>query len=219
MALFLHPLDDHLNDGQLPASHLHLLLRSQAWLRMQTALREMTAGEAGAIGIVRDFIDSYYASIAQPPAAATLDGYCAHFQRQMATWMIVPALMGRKAGLAPGLAKAVQSAYASFGTAWRLLDDWQDIPLDMESRSHSSVYFLLPEDARRCWDRAPGDPSQGPRRLWQAIHEARVVVRLQRRISTELQSAAGSLEAAGLPGMAEELRCLAAPVDAMAGGS
>ena len=41
MALLLHPLDDHLSDGQLPATHLNLLVRSQAWMRMNHSMRSL----------------------------------------------------------------------------------------------------------------------------------------------------------------------------------
>ena len=44
MALFPHPLDDHLNDGQLATSHLTLLLRSQAWALMTNALKRLADG-------------------------------------------------------------------------------------------------------------------------------------------------------------------------------
>ena len=67
MALFLHLLDDHLNDGQLPASHLLLLLRSQAWWRMKTALNQMVADVATGERIVNDAFDAYYGSIGSPP--------------------------------------------------------------------------------------------------------------------------------------------------------
>ena len=63
MALFLHPLDDHLNDGQLPVTHLHLLLRSQSWMIMHAALNHLSAGIEGGAQIVQHFIDNSYESI------------------------------------------------------------------------------------------------------------------------------------------------------------
>ena len=37
MAMFLHAFDDHLTDGQLPVTHLALLIRSQSWMIMNQA--------------------------------------------------------------------------------------------------------------------------------------------------------------------------------------
>ena len=143
MALFLHPLDDHLNDGQLPATHLHLLLRSQAWLRMHAALEQLALGVPEGAALVRGFIDAYYASIGAPPAIPTLDDYGTHFRNQMATGLIVPVLMAKMAA-GDAFAAAIETAYGAFGIAWRLLDDLQDMAADMASGSHSAIYFCLP---------------------------------------------------------------------------
>ena len=48
MAMFLHALDDHLTDNQVPATHLTLLLRSQAWMIMINALGSLADGVDGA---------------------------------------------------------------------------------------------------------------------------------------------------------------------------
>ncbi|HSV96603.1 MAG TPA: hypothetical protein VLM75_06675, partial [Spirochaetota bacterium] len=38
MAMLLHSLDDHLHDGELPATHLALLIRSEAWRRYRAGI-------------------------------------------------------------------------------------------------------------------------------------------------------------------------------------
>lgn len=212
MALFLHPLDDHLNDGQLPPTHLHLLLRSQAWRRMCTALETLTSGVRGGQGMVDACLDEYYASIGTPPEEETLTGYCRHFRRQMATWQSTPLLIAAKIGADDGFCAALRGAYGGFGTAWRLLDDLQDMVIDLQSRHHSAVYWLLPIEVRLLWDQAPQhDAGQRHNTIWRAIHRGRVVKRLSRRIFQELGSAAATLETLGLIDLANELHFMAVP--------
>ena len=213
MALFLHLLDDHLNDGQLEASHLALLLRSQAWRRMHQALERLSADIATGADIVQKALDTYYGSIGTPPATATLEGYCAHFRSQMATGMIVPLLMASKMTCDGAFKDALETAYGSFGVAWRLLDDWQDLEEDIQSRSHSAAYFCSPEEIRRLWDDAlEGDPVKRQQTIKSWLHRHGIGDRLKRKISAELTSAASLLAKIHMAGLADELRCLAGPL-------
>ena len=211
MALFLHPLDDHLNDGQLPATHLHLLLRSQAWLRMHAALERLVIHVPEGPALVRDFIDAYYASIGSPPAMPTLEGYGAHFRNQMATGLIVPVLMA-KMGSGDAFAAAIEIAYGAFGIAWRLLDDLQDMAADMASGSHSAIYFCLPAAIQKQWDQ----PSRRDDRarhdaILTAVKNGGIFETITVKIRKELKQAASAMDAVQMTGLAEELRCLARP--------
>lgn len=206
MALFLHLLDDHLNDGQLAATHLNLLLRSQAWLKMNAALTPLSAGVDGGAEIVRDFIDAYYASIGSPPPADTLDGYGSHFRKQMATGMIVPVLLAIKLTGDEAFSIALEEAYGAFGIAWRLLDDLQDLEADMRTGSHSGIYFALPPDIQPLW----GQKSHVAEVLV-AIERSGIRETLEERIYLELAFAAATLEKIQMPGLAEECRSLARP--------
>ena len=212
MALFLHPLDDHLNDGQLPPSHLNLLLRSQAWLRMQQALKPLADRVPDGDRLMRAFFDDYYASIATPPPVANLNGYCDHFRKQMATWLIVPVLMARRQTAKPDFAATLQSAYGSFGIAWRLLDDLQDIESDRCSDTPSAIYHTLPARLRSAWRRDGTAAAQSPVKeidAYLATLKAQNTIR--DRIARELAMAANSLAGLGLDGLAAELRALAQP--------
>lgn len=212
MALFLHPLDDHLNDGQLPATHLSLLLRSHAWLRMNTALERVAKSVAKGPEILSGLIEDYYAHIGTPPARSTLDGYCRHFCKQMATWMSVPVLMAMKMKFAEDFTEALQAAYGGFGIAWRLLDDLQDLDADMKTGSHSAIYFCLPPEIRQIWDQAL--QSEDVRRfkiIRSAVYNDGVWETIKRRIGSELATAAFKLDEIQMTGLAEELRCLAWP--------
>jgi hypothetical protein len=209
MALFLHLLDDHLYDGQLPVSHLSLLLRSQAWMQMNTAFTQLAAGVDGGVKLVQDFIDAYYASIGSPPTPDNLDGYCRHFCRQMATGMIVPVLMADKLTGDDQFSAALQEAYGAFGIAWRLLDDVQDMEADMRSGNHSGIYYALPLNVRSSW----GQTTQSDK-VRAAVHCNGILTTIKERIYHELASAAAKMEINQMTGLAEEFRRLARPLKA-----
>ncbi len=152
MAMFLHSLDDHINDREIPASHLTLLLRSQSWMMMISALKNLSEGCEKGVKTAENFIDKYYSGVLDSNDIATLDDYCDLFRKQMATWLIVPVLMTQKMAVDREFSDAFQSAYGSFGAAWRLLDDIRDIEIDMGKRTHSAIYVCLPENIKRRWD-------------------------------------------------------------------
>lgn len=212
MALFLHPLDDHLNDGQLPATHLNLLLRSQAWLRMHMALTPLAGEVMDGEAVVRGLIDDYYASIASSPPIATLDGYCAHFRKQMATWQIVPVLMAHHQTPDKSFAAALQKAYGAFGIAWRLLDDLQDIVSDRQSGTPSAIYYGLPESMRTDWSMSTADrPKDGVDRVADFLATNEIQDAISNRIGHELTSAATMFSDLGMVGLTAELNAMGQP--------
>lgn len=220
MALFLHPLDDHLEDGQLPATHLHVLLRSQAWLRMNAALRRLAASVDGGAEIVSDYINAYYASIGCPPDVETLDGYCRHFRKQMATGMIVPALLAAKLNNDRDFTDALTAAYGAFGIAWRLMDDLQDMEVDFMAGNQSAIYYCLPAENRQAWHaRSQRDGAVRFEKLQSAVHQTGVWAALEERICFELVSAASTLDTIQMTGLAEEYRDLARPFTDRSKGS
>ena len=215
MAMFLHALDDHLHDDEMPVTHLTLLLRSQAWTIMNSAFQDLSSGVDGGREIVSACIDDYYDGITNDREIGSLDAYGRLFRKQMATGMIVPVLLARKTGLDEPSTQAVQSAFGSFGIAWRLLDDIKDIPKDIAKKARSSVYVCLPEEARALWDET-GDPGGASRaesveRIFEALLARDVIRTLLDRVGRELKDAAETAEAAGLPGLAGELRCMLEP--------
>ncbi|MHC4105310.1 MAG: hypothetical protein ACYSR9_10250 [Planctomycetota bacterium] len=216
MALFLHPLDDHLNDGQLPATHLHLLLRSQSWMIMHAALNRLYNGVEGGAQIGRQFIDHYYQSICNSEEIESLDRYCGHFRNQMATWLIIPVLLTKKIASDDVFIEAIQIAYGSFGIAWRLLDDIRDIENDMNTGTHSAIYVSLPEEKRKLWDNHRQDKfnrsHDGAGEILNYLLQNSVIERLAQRICSELESAASLLETHGLTHLADEFRCLLTPL-------
>ncbi len=216
MAMLLHSLDDHLVDGGIPVSHLALLVRSQAWRRMSGATDRFCAGLAGGSDIATALIDNYYSGITERDAPSSLDAYCDLFRRQMATWVVMPVLAALKTGGDDAFVAGVRSAYESFGIAWRLLDDIQDLEPDMADGTRSAVYVCMDDNGRRLWDsiRAGGKRSAGTTadRLCAQIQDASIIETIARRILGELDNASSIADRLGLPGLAGEFRALAGPI-------
>lgn len=216
MAMFLHAFDDHLNDGQLPTTHLALLIRSQSWMLMNQAFERLAKGVDGGPAIVGGFIDDYYSSIGRSDKVKSLDDYCDFFRKQMATWFIVPILLARRLSAGEGFTRSIQAAYGSFGIAWRLLDDIQDIEKDMMRGAHSSIYTCLNEDLRGWWDRNPEekkDQNNGyVQTILSHILENKVIDCIKGRACSELESAASIADSFDMTGFADELRCLLNPL-------
>lgn len=213
MALLLHPLDDHLNDNQWPATHLALLVRSQSWMIMNNALRLLASNIDGGEEIVAGFLEDYYSSISSSKDITSLDSYCHHFRNQMATGFITPALIIKKMnGNDDEYAHAIQTAYGSFGIAWRLLDDINDIQIDMKNRANSAVYVCLPDHIRGYWkQQSSGEPDKRDeysKVVLEYILKNGVVERITERICHELDSAASISDNYKLPGLADEFHCL-----------
>lgn len=216
MAMRLHSMDDHMNDREMPTNHLTLLLRSQSWMRMIKALKELARGLEEGENIINRFINDYYASIMISEPARTLDGYCQRFLRQMATWMIVPVLLTKKRALPGEVTEAVQRLYGSFGIAWRLLDDIMDIEADMKEGTRSALYVCLPDNKRKLWDRGTGPGKKGKKglneRALRHIMEKELVYRIKQRIIEELESAALASDQVRMRGLAREFRSLLKPL-------
>jgi hypothetical protein len=93
-----------------------------------------------------------------------------------------------------------------------LLDDLQDMAADMASGSHSAIYFCLPAAVQEQWDRPPRrDDRARFDAILTAVKNGGVVETISDKIRTELMQAASAMEAVGMTGLAEELRCLARP--------
>ncbi len=216
MAMFLHALDDHLNDSEMPVTHLALLLRSQSWQTMNNAFNSLSDGVDGGAKIVRGFIDEYYSSICNSEEIESLDCYCDLFRKQMATGMIVPVLMTKKITADREFTNAIETAYGSFGIAWRLLDDIKDIKTDMLKGIHTSIYICLSEDIKNWWDQDLGekaDENSGYGKvILKYILENTVIDKIKERICRELELAESIAHDYGITGLANEFRCMLKPL-------
>jgi hypothetical protein len=214
MAMLLHSFDDHLVEGGIPVTHLALLARSQAWRRMMDAIDKFCAGLAGGSDTASGLIDDYYSGITERETPQTLDAYCGLFRKQMATWVIMPVLTARKTGGIEEFVVALRGAYESFGIAWRLLDDIQDLEADMADGTHSAVYVCLGDKGRALWDdRGKGrGAGKTKEKICTMIRDESILEVIAGRIVTEFDNAALLVDRIGLNGLAEEYRALAGPV-------
>jgi len=216
MAMLLHAFDDHLVDGQLPITHLALLIRSQSWMIMNRAFDRLARDVDRGPAIVRGFIDDYYRSINISEGTKSLDSYCDLFRKQMATALIAPVLIANKINPVEELSLSIQAAYCSFGIAWRLLDDLQDLEKDMMKGVHSSIYFCLNEKLRGYWDKNPevkNNQNNGYiQTILRYICDTGAIDCIKKRICSELDSAAAIVDACTMPGLAGEFRSLLKPL-------
>lgn len=216
MALLLHPIDDHLNDNEWPVTHLALLLRSQLWMTMNGALRRLTDEVDGGEEIVGGFLDDYYSSIRSSKEILSLDYYCDLFRKQMATGYIAPALIMRKMAANEEFDHAIRAAYGSFGIAWRLLDDINDIQTDMMNGTKSAIYSCLPTNIRDYWSKRSEEEFDKQSVCFKAILdyilENDVIEKIKERICTELNSAAAIADDCNMTGLADEFRYLLKPL-------
>jgi len=134
----------------------------------------------------------------------------------MATGLIVPALITKRMTPNEEFAGAIQTAYGSFGTAWRLLDDIKDLETDMTKGIHSAIYICLSEDLKNWWDRDTGEKtvknSGSAKVILDYVLEDNVIDRLKERICSELESAASIADYYEITGLAEEFRSLLRPL-------
>lgn len=216
MAMFLHSLDDHLTDRQVPVSPLTLLLRTQAWTIMDRAFRTLADGVPAGERTVRNFIDDYYSSIQDSNGLKSLDKYCDLFRRQMAIGMIAPTLLSMRMTGISDFTRDLQIAYGSFGIAWRLLDDIQDIRSDIEKGKRSAIYLYLPNKMRAHWNnhnrRSCAAAKDSINAIFNHILEHSLIDKIKERICAELETAVSIVEAYELKGLAREFRSLAHPL-------
>ncbi len=216
MAMFLHAFDDHLTDGQLPVSNLALLMRSHAWMIMNQAFERLAKGVGNGESIVIDFINDYYSSIDSSDQKGSLDSYCKFFRKQMATWLIAPVLIAKKINSNEEFVRSIETAYSSFGIAYRLLDDLQDIEKDMIKGVHSSPYTCLPAKMRKVWNHVKEEKADGngdyARQILNYIQKNGIIDRIRKRICDELETATSRADSCKMSGFADELRCLLRPL-------
>ncbi len=217
MAMYLHSLDDHLNDGDIPTSHLMLLIRSQAWMIMNASISRLAAGIQDGMVIAEDLINEYYSGICTCHEPESLDDYCTLFRKQTTTGLIIPILLSiRLSGNSLSIDN-IRNSMEAFCIAWRLLDDLNDIGDDARQGIHSSVYFVLTEEGRSIWDKMGRNSTV--REKQNAMDKIRTIIETNRvvdytidMICNELKRAEGYAEKDGLSGLAVQYRELMKPL-------
>jgi len=216
MAMMLHLLDDHLNDGDIAASHTALLVRSEAWRFMLELWERAGSDVPGGPEVVRSGVDAYYSAMLSPAPAGTIDEYCARFEGQMATWLVSPVLVARMTGADHAFEETLRVAYTQFGIAWRLLDDVQDTDPDMERGARAAVYCALSAEGRSLWDECASVPEDrrpvARARCYELMEAERVTSFLLREVCAHLERASTAAASIGLHAFAAECRALASPL-------
>ncbi len=204
MAMFLHSLEDHLVDKEIPPDNLTLLLHGEAWHRYRSALKKIVGEDQARRKLVENHLDRYFASINSEPEEASIEGYCRHFRNQMATWTVTPLLMKEKK------VNDLAEAYESFGIAWRLLDDLNDLEDDILQGTRNACYYILEEQWRNLYDNQedPRDYDELIKHLTHAGH-LETIISLVRNFLFKGSSAA---RRAGVPAFGEELEQMALPI-------
>jgi hypothetical protein len=201
----------------IPVNHISLLLRSQSWMIMNQALNSLAETVDGGQAIVQNLLNDYYTSVCGlHPAISSLDQYCKVFKKQVSTGLIVPKLLIKKMAFHEGFSLGVQRAYQSFGVAWRLLDDIEDIEKDMSKGTRSAIYFCLPRAERTWWDMKNMGRNAGGKdaaaAVFDAIENNNVIGKIKDRICRELKAAAVTADDIGLKGLANEFQLLRTPL-------
>jgi hypothetical protein len=108
---------------------------------------------------------------------------------------------------------AVETAYGSFGLAWRLLDDIKDIEEDLANGTRSSVYIFLTKDIKVCRNRDNGlAKSNYVKASLSYILQHRIIEKITERICRELESAASIVDNYDMTALANEFRSLYKPL-------
>ena len=214
-AMLLHLLDDHLHDGELPATHAMLLLRSQLWLSFKKAIGGFCTERSSYDVIAENYINEYYTSFFKGGDVHTLEAYCQNFKKQMGLGFIAPVFMTKRLIDSRRMINAIETIFSAFGLAWRLLDDLQDIWMDMNAGFHSSVYYCLSDRAKGYWD-TTYEKKEGPAArtegIIQAIMADKIPAQIVRRINGELKNASQLARKSSLEGYAKELLILGKPL-------
>jgi hypothetical protein len=111
---------------------------------------------------------------------------------------------------------SLQSSYESFGIAWRLLDDLNDIREDIASGTRTAVYAALGPRGRQIIDSCASATGiaddETMRTLAGIMHDENIIETITGRILKELDNAECAAEACGLSILAKEFASLAAPL-------
>ncbi|MBO3462887.1 hypothetical protein G7B40_001215 [Aetokthonos hydrillicola Thurmond2011] len=211
IAYFLHMLDDHLADGQIPTSHLLLQLRTQGWMTFSQIAAKLGQQLPGGNELVQQLIDIYFSSIQSSKDVNGIDAYCEIFRKQMSTTLVIPMLVAQKTGCDP---IAIRQAYECFGIAWRLLDDLRDCSVDAISGEMSGIYHILPPKFQNLWllcSRKNEDTDEW-KQLQFYLEQEQILPQFISLIVMKLREAENAARLAGLDGYANQLHQLATPL-------
>jgi hypothetical protein len=214
IAYFLHMLDDHISDGQIPVSHLLLQLRTHAWMTFTTIAQKLVEPIATGETIIQTTLDRYFTGIHNPTVVNSSEAYANLFRQQLSTTLVIPLIVAHRTG--QGIVP-LQSAYEEFCIAWRLLDDLRDCAEDTFSGQQSAIYHLLTPEYQALWHECQGKDETAA--AWPILQEyleqGGILQTLVEQTIERLRRAEAAAIVAGLPNYAAEMTALAQPLIAL----
>jgi len=151
LSLFLHTLDDHLCDGDLPIDHVMLIFRNAVWndfIRNVEILEDLLNVKSS-IRIQNIDRYSYGASIHEN--TQSFGEYIYAFQLTMKLGTIVSHIIMTYAKCSSSEIHDILDSLYSYGCAWRILDDIDDLSQDILNNKFTAPYFLLNMEEREKW--------------------------------------------------------------------
>jgi hypothetical protein len=214
LAYFLHMLDDHIADGQIPISHLLLQLRTQAWIKFTGLVQALAAPVEDGDVLIQTTLDRYFQGIHEPIDPTNFNGYCELFRQQLSTTLVVPLVVAKRTGCA---IEPLQQSYEAFCIAWRLLDDLRDCDEDTFAGQKSGIYYALSPDYQAIWTVCQGGDAASSHWaiLRSYLEEANVLKNLVQQTLGHLHQAQQLAQVADLAPYAQELQALALPLQAV----
>jgi hypothetical protein len=201
MALFVQMLDAHLSDGRLPANHLFLQLRTEAWRWFSAGVEAAAVHVEGGDALGASLIDTYFEGVHRQDESYDATSYRARTCQKNAMGLVIPLLLARRAAVDE---RVLRSAYEAFVVAWRMLEDLRDFERDAKTGNQTSLYFVLPQSLQALWKSADGKELAD--RLRSSGQEALFVD----LIGYELDAAVTLAREAGLAGYAAQIHHLRA---------
>jgi len=135
MSLFIHSLDDHLCDGQIPLDLAKLHLRTTVWNVFEKTCGNLFSELRVEEDLYEENINIYFSS-SFLESVDSLDDYLNRSKRQSTLWQIVPLMLA-----ASEHRQSVQFIIEQFIMAYRIIDDLEDWKADAIAGEKSSIYF------------------------------------------------------------------------------
>jgi hypothetical protein len=207
LSMFLHSLDDHLHDREIPCTHLTLMIRSVAWKLYTDSISALCENNDG-LSLYNSRIDSYYSVIGRH-IHNDLRTYSDSFIRETDIITAVLEITGRRFFNGHDHLNKFISSFQNFAIAYRYLDDWQDYRKDAREGLHTAVYYLLDNTSRNIWNAISLDHSGSSiDNLASIIESAPFVSVISIAINSLLESASSVTAQIDLVGLSEEYRGL-----------
>lgn len=186
LTLFLHLLDDHLKDGQLPSKMLTLQMRTLTWQQ----IKEDASSAQRFFKTEVEFdkkMDTYLVALHQQATHPNLETYLSVFPAEISIWTIFPSLINGSDFNSIALCTSIEN----FALSWRLIDDLADIEEDLPQNNPSAVWHALDDFGKAHWVAFPTSKNKNQHlsELINIIKSQFIVERLLQKATVYLENA------------------------------